>query len=154
MEICWPEKAQEWCTPEKTKIYLAFISIFCLLFNLPTFFELEWGAEGVKWTDLLSSGNYFLIYNVSLRLIIRCALPIICLVTLSSLVVIKVTSSLMSRAQFYIQLVFTAPLSITLRIKIWVVAYFDPKKNSSQMFLNFCLTSLGWFKFVPVLSNW
>ena len=90
MQICWQEKAQDWCTSEKTKIHLAFISMFCLLFNIPTFFELEWGAEGVKWTDLLLNRNYFIIYNLCLRLIIRCALPIICLVTLSSLVVIKV----------------------------------------------------------------
>ena len=90
MQICWQEKAQDWCTSEKTKIHLAFISMFCLLFNIPTFCELEWGAEGVKWTDLLLNRNYFIIYNLWIRLIIRCALPIICLVTLSSLVVIKV----------------------------------------------------------------
>ena len=96
MEICWQEKAQTWFTKGKTKIYLAFISFFCLLFNVPTFFELEWGAKGVvKWTDLMKSRNnssYFVIYNVWLRLIIRCALPVICLVILSSLVVIKVIS--------------------------------------------------------------
>ena len=40
MEICWQEKAQTWFTKGKTKIYLAFISFFCLLFNVPTFFEL------------------------------------------------------------------------------------------------------------------
>ena len=42
MQICWQEKAQDWCTPGKTKIHLAFISIFCLLFNIPTFFEITW----------------------------------------------------------------------------------------------------------------
>ena len=96
MEICWQEKAQTWCTKGKTKIYLAFISLFSLFFNIPTFFELEWGAKGVvKWTDLMKSREkaYFVIYNVWLRLIIRCALPIICLVILSSLVVIKVIST-------------------------------------------------------------
>ena len=90
MQICWQEKAQDWCTPRKTKIHLAFISIFCLLFNIPTFFELTWGADGVKWTNFLLDRNYFIIYNLWLRLTIRCALPIICLVTLSSFVVIKV----------------------------------------------------------------
>ena len=96
MEICLQEKARDWCTRGKTKLYLAFISLFCLLFNIPTFFELEWGAKGVKWTDLMSSRSatsYFVIYNVWLRLIIRCALPIISLVILSSLVVIKVIST-------------------------------------------------------------
>ena len=39
--------------------------------------------------------------------------------------------------QFYIQLVFTAPLCITLKIKIWVVAYFFQKKNISKKCLNF-----------------
>ena len=94
MEICWQEKAQTWCTKGKTKIYLAFISFFCLLFNVPTFFELEWGAKGVvKWTDLMKSrdnSSYFVIYNVWLRFILLCALPIICLVILSSCVVMKV----------------------------------------------------------------
>ena len=97
MEICWVEKSQDWCTPGKTKIYLAFISIFCLLFNIPTFLEFDWRASGnVLWTDLMWNRHataYFVIYNVWLRLITRYALPIICLVTLSSLIVIKVISS-------------------------------------------------------------
>ena len=104
MEICWQEKAQEWCTRGKTKIYLAFITTFCLLFNVPTFFELEWGAKGVKWTDLVQSWNYLNIYNLWLRLVIRCALPIICLVTLSSLVVIKVISTINYLAQRILKL--------------------------------------------------
>ena len=37
--------------------------------------------------------------------------------------------------QFYIKLVFKAPLSITLRIKICVVAYFEPQKNSKTLFI-------------------
>ena len=95
MEICWQEKAQEWCTKGKTKIYLAFISIFSLLFNIPTFFEFDWraGNGNVLWTDSMwnrHATSYFVIYNVWLRLIIRYALPIVCLVTLSSLIVIKV----------------------------------------------------------------
>ena len=95
MEICWQEKAQEWCTKGKTKIYLAFISIFSLLFNIPTFYELDWraGNGNVLWADSMwnrHATSYFVIYNVWLRLIIRYALPIICLVTLSTLIVIKV----------------------------------------------------------------
>ena len=99
MEICWQEKARKWCTRDKTKIYLAFISVFCLLFNVPTFFELKWGKEGVMRTELLSgtsATSYFVIYDVWLRFILLCALPIICLVILSSLVVIKVIFTLIS----------------------------------------------------------
>ena len=100
MEICWQEKARKWCTRDKTKIHLAFISVFCLLFNVPTFFELKWGTQGgVMRTELLSdtsATSYFVIYDVWLRFILLCALPIICLVILSSLVVIKVIFTLIS----------------------------------------------------------
>jgi hypothetical protein len=99
MEICWQEKAQKWCTRDKTKIHLAFISVFCLLFNVPTFFELKWGTKGVMRTELLcgtSATSYFVIYDVWLRFILLCALPIICLFISSSLVVIKVIFTLTS----------------------------------------------------------
>ena len=99
MEICWQEKAQKWCTRDKTKIHLVFISVFCLLFNVPTFFELKWETEGVMRTELMSgtsATSYFVIYDVWLRFILVCALPVICLVILSSLVVIKVIFTLIS----------------------------------------------------------
>ena len=36
------------------------------------------------------------------------------------------------RSQFYVQLEYKALLSFTLKIKIWVVAYFDPKKSNKR----------------------
>ena len=38
----------------------------------------------------------------------------------------------MSHTQLCIQLVCKDPLSFTLRIKIWAVAYFEPKKNKKE----------------------
>ena len=35
--------------------------------------------------------------------------------------------------QFYPQLVYKAPLSFTLRIRMWVVAYFDPSKKFKKI---------------------
>ena len=45
------------------------------------------------------------------------------------------------KTQLYIQLVFKAPLSFILRIRIWVVAYCDPRKNSKQ-FQKICIYKL------------
>ena len=39
-----------------------------------------------------------------------------------------------SKPQFYIQLIYKAPLSLTLRVKIWVVAYFDPKEFKKKIY--------------------
>ena len=58
-----------------------------------------------------------------------------------------------------IQWVYKAPLFITLRIKTWVVAYFDPKWNASQinkkksfMLCNFLLRTPQHFIFLSTKS--
>ena len=87
---------QKYRTERKTKSYVAFISLFSVVWNIPTFFESKWVFDEktnttiVRPTRLTFNKAYFHVYVVWMNFIIKFLVPLIIMVILSTLIIKRV----------------------------------------------------------------
>ena len=98
---------QKYRTERKTKSYVAFISLFSVVWNIPTFFESKWVFDEktnttiVRPTRLTFNKAYFHVYVVWMNFIIKFLVPLIIMVILSTLIIKRVNIFLFLNIMIY-----------------------------------------------------
>ena len=88
--VLYPFKSKIWCSKKRTLIYICVGTVISFILTIPHFFAFTWDNDGkVKLTDFdgLKYDWVWLIDDI-----IRCFLPPVILITLSTIVAIKVSS--------------------------------------------------------------
>jgi hypothetical protein len=87
--VVYPFKSTIWCSKKRTLIYICLGTIISFIITIPHFFAFTWDNDGkVKLTDnALKYGHI-----VEIDELIRFVLPPVILITLSTIVAIKVSS--------------------------------------------------------------
>ena len=90
--VVYPFKSKIWCSKKRTLLYICVATVICFILTIPHFFAFTWDQNGkVKQTDLLL--KYGQIGGLSIPdELIRLILPPVILITLSTIVAIKVSS--------------------------------------------------------------
>ena len=90
--VVYPFKSKIWCSKKRTLLYICVATVICCILTMPHFFAFTWDKNGkVKQTDLLL--KYGQIDGLSIPdELIRLILPPVILITLSTIVAIKVSS--------------------------------------------------------------
>ena len=90
--VVYPFKSKIWCSKKRTLLYICVATVICFILTIPHFFAFTWDKNGkVKQTDLLL--KYGQIGGLSIPdELIRLILPSVILITLSTIVAIKVSS--------------------------------------------------------------
>ena len=90
--VVYPLKSKIWCSKKRTLLYICIATVICFILTIPHFFAFTWDKNGkVKQTDLLL--KYGQIGGLSIpEELIRFILPPVILITLSTIVAIKVSS--------------------------------------------------------------
>ena len=87
--VVYPFKSKIWCSKKRTLIYICIATVISFITSIPHFFAFTWDNDGkVKPTDFFMS-IYLNIYTLSE--LIRFVLPPVILITLSTIVAIKVS---------------------------------------------------------------
>ena len=90
--VLYPFKSKIWCSKKRTLIYICIATVISFIISIPHFFAFTWDSDGkVKQTDFALGIGYFLYWFVSE--LIRFVLPPVILITLSTIVAIKVSSN-------------------------------------------------------------
>ena len=87
--VVYPFKSKIWCSKKRTLIYICVGTMISFILTIPHFFVLTWDNDGkVKPTEFgLKYGPMSGINEM-----IRCFMPLLILITLSTIVAIKVSS--------------------------------------------------------------
>ena len=90
--VVYPFKSKIWCSKKRTLVYICIATVICFILTIPHCFAFTWDKNGkVKQTDLLL--KYGQIGGLSIPdELIRFILPPVILITLSTIVAIKVSS--------------------------------------------------------------
>ena len=107
--VVYPFKSKIWCSRKRTLIYICVAAVISFIITIPQFFAFTWDNDGkVKLTDFFALGIGLSIHRISE--VIRFVLPPVILITLSTIVAIKVSSIRDVRLGVILKLHFTIHL--------------------------------------------